>query len=116
MFELKLVKGDVVHSNGKLARRVLLEIDGVQKDVSKITLDSDLSVRRIANGWSKSFGLDADTACTQLRELAVAAAADAQAAQERREQAQKGARRIVDLAAEFLRGLRPRWHRNRKTI
>ena len=89
--QLVFVDGPPASGNGALKRRVALRIDGEDKDVISVRLDSDQAQTRTLNRWEKLTDAPRELLAEKLRTAALAAAAEAQAAQDRARKPVRGA-------------------------
>lgn len=119
MTDLKLttIPGEHSSVNGRVVRRVVIEIDGEQKSVERVTLDSPRAIEKAAKRWEDEYGIDVQLAAEQLRVIGVEAAAES--VEQRRQAKERAAdpkNRVSDLADAFLASLKPEWHRNGKSM
>lgn len=116
-FDVRAVAGDWHHFNGCAQRRVVLSVDGSQKAVQRVTLDSDLAVRRTAKAWASDHGIDEQVALQKLRDMGLSVVAEA--AEQANKQAAPGLRsrrRVSHIAESLIQDLKPLWHRKQRTI
>ena len=115
-FSVELVAGDRHHVNGCAQRRVVLSVDGSQKAVQRVTLDSDLAVRRTAKAWAKDHDIDEGVALEKLRDMALSVIAEAVEQAGRRTTPQSPLRRVSAIAEGIIQDLNPMWHRKQRSI
>ena len=115
-FAVNLAKDERHSTNGKLALRVVLKVDGQQRTVQRINLESDLIVTRTARKWSEQFNIDQEKVVSELQELSVLAMAQVVEYRQQRAAAPGAELRISELADEFLGKLKPEWHRKHRSV
>lgn len=115
-FALNLVADERPSTNGKLAPRVVLEVDGQQRAVQKVTLESDTAITRTARKWAGDFNIDEAKLMAELRGLGVEVMAQVSEQRKQRDAAPRVEIRISELADDFLGKLKPGWHRKHRTI
>ncbi len=81
MADVEIIFADgpgAVNYNGQIKRRIGLRIDGEDKDIVMVRLDSDQARRQQAKRWAEAFDLDKDDLEGKLRRAAVVATEDSQ--------------------------------------
>lgn len=96
--------------------RVCLSIDGEQKAVERVGIDSPRSVKEAANRWAEQFGVDRDGILADLSELGIRVIADIQNRVEKHKQKTADAGRLSGIADAFIESLKPTHHRDREKI
>ncbi len=112
---LERIKGDKLR-NGTLRQRIAVVVDDETKTIEAVTLDSPVSKDRAANKWADRYGIEISAAHSELDRLALVATAEAQQRQQEREARPAPTVRVRELAANWLKTLGPRWHRNATSI
>lgn len=115
-FAVNLVADERHSTNGKLAPRVVLQVNDQERTVQRVTLESDTAITRTARKWSEQFDLDEATVVSELQALSVDVMAQVAERRKQRDAAPDAELRISRLADEFLSTLEPRWHRKHKAI
>ncbi|MCH8969664.1 MAG: hypothetical protein IIA66_11175 [Planctomycetes bacterium] len=115
-FALNMVADERQNANGKLAPRVVLEVDGQQRAVQRVTLESDIAIARTAKKWSQQFDIDQAKVVSELQGLGVEVMAEVAERRKRRGTPPDAELRISELADEFLSTLEPQWHRKHRAI
>lgn len=101
---------------GKLAPRVVLMVDGDEKAVQRVNLESDIAIARTAKKWFEQFDIDEAEVVSKLQELGVEAMEEVQKRRQQRGTPPDAELRISELADEFLGTLEPQWHRKHRAI
>ncbi len=115
-FSINTVDDDRPNTNGRLASRVVLEVNGAQQAIQRINLESESAITRTARNWSSEFDINQVKVASELRKLGIEVMARVA---ERRQQRRAGPvveLRISDLMDEFLGKLNPEWHKKHRTI
>lgn len=103
--------------NGVVQGRVVLSIGDEQKEIQRITLDSEISRNRAAKGWVKRYGVDLDAVLEKLNSTCTSAIARDIERHKRYEQTRSEAGRVSALADVFVREVvAPEWHRKGRSI
>lgn len=97
--------------NGELKRRCKLVVPGQEPVVARVTLDSDLGMKRQARSWADAFGIDEEP----IRQALWKAAAQAVKQLEKQDQ-DAPEDRARDHARAFLESLDPIYHRDGNAI
>lgn len=115
-FNVKVVADEPYSLNGKLVRKVVLNVADRQRAVQSVTLDSDTAITRTAKKWAGQYDLDQAKVVSGLQELGVVAMAQVVEQRKKRGTAPVAELRISRLADEFLGELNPEWHRKHRRI
>ena len=115
-FNINTVADEHPATNGRLAPRVVLEVDGEQRVVQRINLESESTVARTAKNWSTEFGLEQEGIASALRKLGVDVMIQVAERRQQRGTPPAPEMRISKLADDFLAKLGPGWHRKHRRI
>ena len=115
-FALNIVADEQPSTNGKLAPRVVLEVDGEERAVQRINLESKQVITGTARQWAEEFNIDESKVMSDLRALGVDAMEEVQKRRQQRDAAPGTKLRISELADEFLGKLKPEWHRKHRSV
>lgn len=98
-----------------LERQVVITLDGIQKRVDRVRLDSGRSRSDLATRVQKDFGVPCEETACQLDCLSLAAAGELQVARKAALD-DKSLPRLSQLADKWLEDLKPKHHRKSRTI